>query len=62
MINANQAGNSNYNAAPQVQQSFAVEKGVVVTNGVETILAGIVLFSTNFQRFITPIFLVYNIK
>ena len=27
VINANQAGNANYNAAPQVQQSFAVGKG-----------------------------------
>ncbi|MCB0156435.1 MAG: hypothetical protein KDF65_16680, partial [Anaerolineae bacterium] len=27
MINANQAGDANYNAAPQVQQSFAVGKG-----------------------------------
>ena len=27
MIDANQAGNANYNAAPQVQQSFAVGKG-----------------------------------
>ncbi|TGU70731.1 hypothetical protein E4633_17180 [Geomonas terrae] len=27
VINANQAGNSNYNAAPQVQQSFGVAKG-----------------------------------
>ncbi|HVF61353.1 MAG TPA: Ig-like domain-containing protein [Thermoanaerobaculia bacterium] len=27
VINANQAGNANYNAAPQVQQSFAVAKG-----------------------------------
>jgi hypothetical protein len=26
-VNANQAGNTNYNAAPQVQQSFAVGKG-----------------------------------
>ena len=26
VINANQAGNANYNAAPQVQQSFAVGK------------------------------------
>jgi hypothetical protein len=27
VINANQAGNANYNAAPQAQQSFAVAKG-----------------------------------
>ena len=27
VIDANQAGNANYNAAPQVQQSFAVAKG-----------------------------------
>ena len=27
MIDANQAGNANYNAAPQVQQSFTVNKG-----------------------------------
>ncbi|HVG08674.1 MAG TPA: Ig-like domain-containing protein, partial [Thermoanaerobaculia bacterium] len=27
VINANQAGNANFNAAPQVQQSFAVAKG-----------------------------------
>ena len=27
MIDANQAGNANYNAAPQVQQTFAVGKG-----------------------------------
>ena len=27
MINANQAGDANYNAAPQVQQTFAVGKG-----------------------------------
>ena len=26
-IDANQAGNANYNAAPQVQQSFPVAKG-----------------------------------
>ena len=27
VIDANQAGSSNYNAAPQAQQSFAVGKG-----------------------------------
>ena len=27
VVNANQAGNANYNAAPQAQQSFAVAKG-----------------------------------
>ena len=27
VIDANQAGNANYNAAPQVQQSFTVDKG-----------------------------------
>ena len=27
VIDANQAGNANYNAAPQVQQSFTVGKG-----------------------------------
>ena len=27
VIDANQAGNANYNAAPQAQQSFAVGKG-----------------------------------
>src|SRR5262249_60669754 len=27
VIDANQAGNANYNVAPQVQQSFAVGKG-----------------------------------
>ena len=31
IVNANQAGNANYNAAPQVQQSFAVKSSQTIT-------------------------------
>ena len=31
-INANQAGNANYNAAPQVQQSFAVAASLTISS------------------------------
>jgi hypothetical protein len=40
IIDANQAGNANYNAAPQVQQSFAVAKGDQTINFTSTAPAG----------------------
>jgi uncharacterized protein YodC (DUF2158 family) len=40
VIDANQAGDSNYNAAPQVQQSFAVAKGDQTINFTSTAPAG----------------------
>ncbi|HVT57333.1 MAG TPA: Ig-like domain-containing protein [Thermoanaerobaculia bacterium] len=40
VIDANQAGNSNYNAAPQAQQSFAVAKGDQTINFTSTAPAG----------------------
>ncbi len=39
VINANQAGNADYNAAPQVQQSFAVVKGNQTINFTSTVPA-----------------------
>jgi hypothetical protein len=36
VINANQAGNANYNAAPQVQQSFVVYQSPVITSANST--------------------------
>jgi hypothetical protein len=40
VIDANQAGDANYNAAPQVQQSFAVAKGDQTINFTSTAPAG----------------------
>ncbi|HVT19110.1 MAG TPA: Ig-like domain-containing protein [Thermoanaerobaculia bacterium] len=40
VIDANQAGNANYNAAPQAQQSFAVAKGDQTINFTSTAPAG----------------------
>jgi hypothetical protein len=40
VIDANQAGNANYNAAPQVQQSFTVAKGDQTINFTSTAPAG----------------------
>ena len=40
VIDANQAGDANYNAAPQVQQSFAVGKGTQTITFTSTAPAG----------------------
>ena len=48
VVNANQAGNTNYNAATQVQQSFAVAKGVQTITFTSTAPSGATVGGTTY--------------